>query len=290
VFLLAAPSLACAWGDKGHKTVATIALNYLTDNARADIQDLLGPDQQQFVEAAPWADQVRFSRPQTAPWHFVDIPYDGVAYDPTRDCANNDCVVAKFKEFSDVLANKDLLRPVRVEALKWVIHFVGDVHQPLHAADDNDRGGNEVWVTLDGKTDKLHSVWDTALVNELGDTPADIATSLITEITDDNIRDWGNAAPADWANESFTVAHDFIYARSRGKNTDPDRSSRLVYWRCYTDRQRAPAKGRYPARAAAESGFPVDGGQTWTEAIAPRPFISSIFPSPSRLRSIVARY
>jgi hypothetical protein len=217
---ITAPTLAFAWGDKGHKTVVTIALNYLTEHAQASIEDLLGPDRQQWVDAAVWADQVRFSRPATAPWHFVDIPFssDG-AYDPSRDCKQNDCVVARIKEFSATMADRTVIKPLRVEALKWVLHFVGDVHQPLHAADDDDRGGNEVWVRISGTTNKLHSWWDTGLVDELGDSPADIATSLIADITDQNVRDWMAGSAEDWANESFKVAHEFIYARSRGRNT-----------------------------------------------------------------------
>src|SRR5262249_26852047 len=212
------PTACLAWGEKGHKVVATIALNYLSENARSEVEDLLG-DTSQFVELSIWADQVRFSRPDTAPWHFVDIPFDGGAFNASRDCPNLDCVVAKIAEFTQTVGNKQLAKPVRAEALKWLIHFVGDVHQPLHSADDNDRGGNEVWVRIGGKTDRLHSLWDTGLVNQLGDTPTDIATALIGEISDVTASTWRTGTAADWANESFHIAHAFIYARSRGKNT-----------------------------------------------------------------------
>ena len=149
----------------------------------------------------------------------MDIPFDGSRFDLARDCKNDDCVVAKITEFVRVLGDKQLAKPIRIEALKWVIHFVGDVHQPLHSADDNDRGGNEVWVRISRKTDRLHTWWDTGLVNKLGDSPGEIANSLNAEITDGNVTDWSQGTPEDWANESFKIAHDFIYARSRGKNT-----------------------------------------------------------------------
>jgi nuclease S1 len=219
VLVICATDVSFAWGVKGHKVVASIALIHLSDNARTQVENLLGADLQQFIEVATWADEVRFQRPQTAPWHFVDIPFDGGRYDIARDCNNNDCVVAKINEFVAIVGDKQVAKPVRAEALKWVIHFVGDVHQPLHAANDNDRGGNEVFVRITGRTDKLHAWWDAGLVDELGSTVADVANTLAGDISDENVQQWSQGTPEDWANESFKIAHDFIYARSRGKNT-----------------------------------------------------------------------
>jgi hypothetical protein len=219
ILILCSADAVLAWGVKGHKVVASIALTHLSDNARTQVENLLGTDLQQFIEVATWADEVRFQRPQTAPWHFVDIPFDGVQYDAARDCNNNDCVVAKINEFAQIVGDKQLAKPVRAEALKWIIHFVGDVHQPLHSANDNDRGGNEVFVRITGKTDKLHTWWDTGLVDELGNSVTDVANSLAADITEDDVRQWSQGTPEDWANQSFQIAHDFIYARSRGKNT-----------------------------------------------------------------------
>jgi nuclease S1 len=219
IFLMCIPAAALAWGDKGHKTVAAIAYSLLTDDVREQVDNLLG-GRDQFINAAVWADKVRLNRPDTAKWHFVDIPFSSNgSYDPGRDCQNNDCAVARIVEFSGKLKDKQLLKAVRVEALKWVIHFVGDLHQPLHAADDNDRGGNEVWVRINNKTNKLHSWWDTGLLDPLGDDPETIAEGLASDITDQELRDWSKGTPQAWAEESFKVARDFIYAHSRGVNS-----------------------------------------------------------------------
>ena len=215
------PTLALAWGTKGHKTVAALSLEYLSDSARTGVESLLGADESKYINGAVWADQIRNQRPKTKPWHFVDIPRTGPGYDPARDCKNSDCVVARIDMFAKELADRKTPKAKRVEALKFIVHFVGDVHQPLHGAeDDNDQGGNLVFVKLDGITDKLHSVWDTMLVDKLGSSPSDIAENLETRISDDDVKNFSKGTPKDWAEESHAIARDFIYAQSRGKNDE----------------------------------------------------------------------
>ena len=210
-------------GSKGHKVVAALSLEYLSDVARAGVQSLLGPDDSNYINAPVWADQIRDDRPQTKPWHFVDIPNNAPGYDPARDCKNQNCAVARIDLFAKQLADRKAAKAKRVEALKFVIHFVGDIHQPLHGAeDDNDQGGNLVFVTVDGITDKLHSVWDTQLVNKLGSTPEEIAENLESRISEADVKKFSRGTPKDWAEESHKIAHDFIYAQSKGKEHDED--------------------------------------------------------------------
>lgn len=208
-----------AWGSKGHKTVAALSLVYLTESARAGVESLLGGDETKYINAAVWADEIRNSRPETKPWHFVDIPRTASGYDAARDCKNGDCVVVKIDEFTRQLADRKLIKAKRVEALKFLIHFIGDIHQPLHGAeDDNDRGGNLVFVRIGGVTDNLHSWWDSQLVNKLGASPEDIAENLEGDISDDDVKAFSRGTAKDWAEESHKIARDFIYERSRGKN------------------------------------------------------------------------
>lgn len=217
------PGLSHAWGSKGHKVVAALSLEYLSDAARTGVQSLLGADDDKYINAAVWADQIRNDRPQTKPWHFVDIPNNAPGYDPARDCKNQNCAVARIDLFAKQLADRKAAKAKRVEALKFVIHFVGDIHQPLHGAeDDNDQGGNLVFVTVDGITDKLHSVWDTQLVNKLGSTPEEIAENLESRISEADVKKFSRGTPKDWAEESHKIAHDFIYAQSKGKEHDED--------------------------------------------------------------------
>ena len=128
---------AKAWGPEGHAIVADIAEAHLTPAAATQVSNLLSLDgHHRLDEVASWADEIRPQRRDTASWHFVDIPLAAPNYDATRDCANGNCVVAKIVDFTVVLANPTADQHARLEALKWVVHFVGDIHQPMHAEED----------------------------------------------------------------------------------------------------------------------------------------------------------
>jgi hypothetical protein len=171
-----------------------------------------------MVQVSSWADDIRPSRRETGPWHFVDIPIGSAGYDAARDCPDNNCVVAQIDRDQGIIADKSLAQPIRAEALKFLIHFVGDVHQPLHASNNNDRGGNEVHVIVGGgKRTNLHAVWDTYVVQALGSDTALVAGSLESKITPQDRAQWDSGNAADWANESFRVASREIYAKLPGK-------------------------------------------------------------------------
>ena len=141
VAILWQPTQAFAWGAEGHRSVAAIAADGLTLAARRQVEELPGGDPSvAMMEASTWADEIRMKRPRTAPWHFVDVPIGSAGYDPQRDCRNDDCVVAQIDRDEKIIADRQLSLPVRTEALRFLIHFVGDLHQPLHAADNHDHG------------------------------------------------------------------------------------------------------------------------------------------------------
>lgn len=166
---LAAP-LAMAWGPEGHAIVADIAQRHLDSAAAAQVADLLrleGLDR--LDQIASWADQHRKEMPGSGGWHFVDIPLAADAYDAARDCARDYCIVAKLEHSTRILADRSVAPAARLEALKWVVHLVGDIHQPMHAVDHDDKGGNTVQVQFFGVGTNLHSVWDgRAIEHELG--------------------------------------------------------------------------------------------------------------------------
>ncbi len=206
------PTRAWAWGREGHRIVALIAADRLTPAARAQVADLLGPDVPGAMEAvSTWADEIRDERPETERWHFVDIEISTAGYDAARDCPGGNCVVAQIRKDERLVAEARLPSPARAEALRFLIHFVGDIHQPLHCADHHDRGGNEVRVMLGGEETNLHAVWDTAVVTALGDDPAAVSARLEARITPRQARAWSRGGPADWANESFAIAKRAIY-------------------------------------------------------------------------------
>jgi hypothetical protein len=164
------PGNALAWGYTGHRIIAEIADQFLESGTGHQIHDLLATENATtLAEVSTWADQIRLQRPETAPWHYVSIPIHPPAgqadsYDPARDCPHDDCVVAKIELFKRTLIDQQASQRQRLEALKYLVHFIGDIHQPLHASSNNDRGGNEVTVTFMGRQTNLHAVWDTGII------------------------------------------------------------------------------------------------------------------------------
>ena len=124
-----------------------------------------------------------------------------------------DCIVDKIREFTAELAAPTTALAERLLALKYLLHFVGDVHQPLHASDNHDRGGNCVLVSLGGsRTLNLHAYWDTAVVEAaVGKDVTAAATNLRARITPTQRVEWRGVDPPAWANEAFQVARSTVY-------------------------------------------------------------------------------
>ena len=216
---LAVPTLALAWGPKGHKAVAEISLNFLSDAARDEVENLLGEDDNKYINGAIWPDQVRDARPNTAPWHFVDIPVSAKRYDPVRDCReHHGCVVEALDHFKTVLADSHNSVSNRAFALMFVVHLVGDLHQPLHCADNNDRGGNELKVIFFGETNSpsgglwnLHAVWDVGLIEHSDLNEVQYARKLSAHLPQDTISALQAGTTVEWALQSHSNAVHFAY-------------------------------------------------------------------------------
>lgn len=205
---------AHAWGPQGHEIVARIAADNLTPSAHLRISQLLGGDAPALmVLDSNWADEVRADRPQTAAWHFVNIEIGSKGYDPRRDCARDNCVVAQIGRDIDVLRDPRALQPARLEAFRFLIHFVADLHQPLHAADRHDKGGNSFTVLEGRRRSSLHRVWDQDLVEALGPDTRLVAGGIEAGLSQQDRQLLMAGTQSDWANESFQVAAREIYAR-----------------------------------------------------------------------------
>lgn len=228
---LCAP-LAMSWGPEGHAIVADIAQAHLNPAASAEVASLLkleGLDR--LDQIASWADGNRKEFPRTGSWHYVDIPLHAAGYDAARDCPAGDCVVAKIDQYVRVLADKQATPQARLLALKWVVHLVGDVHQPLHAEDNNDKGGNSVQVQFFGAGSNLHALWDGGVIRHALDlqpgpnytfdhaiVQAD-AMKLDAAITPAQRAAWTppyllpqiGPMAAEWANESHRLAQQVAY-------------------------------------------------------------------------------
>lgn len=190
--LLLLSSPAMAWGPRGHRLVADLADAGLTPHARAQVDSLLAGEREPTLAGiANWADQLREHDPdlgrRSARWHYVNIGESGCTYEAARDCPGGDCVVEAIRAQAAILA--DPARPVaaRRQALKFVVHFVGDIHQPMHAGYGHDRGGNTVQInqpdgTRDGYGSNLHRLWDSGLFRDMDESEAAQRTRLLAEV------------------------------------------------------------------------------------------------------------
>jgi S1/P1 Nuclease len=202
------PTLAFAWGEIGHRAVAEIAARHLSDSAQVGVADLLGPGPNALAGVAVWADHIIGERPETAPWHMVEIPPDGARYDRTRDCRNGDCIVERIKEFARIIGQAEAAKPVRAEALKFLVHLVGDLHMPFHAYAPLNRPKG-TWVQVGEIREKLHLWWDDRVLREDVDAGGRVER-LTVRITADQRLQWNASVPEDWANESFQISHEFV--------------------------------------------------------------------------------
>ncbi|MEN5208416.1 S1/P1 nuclease [Stenotrophomonas terrae] len=162
------PGQALAWGAQGHRLVARIAEPNLHPATRAEVERLLAAEPGASLSSiAPWADQLRGNDPdlgkRSASWHYVNMAEDDCAFSPPKHCPNGNCVVGALQAQSALLANRQLSDVERLQALKFVVHLVGDLHQPLHAGYGHDRGGNSYQLQFNGRGTNLHSVWDSGM-------------------------------------------------------------------------------------------------------------------------------
>jgi hypothetical protein len=205
MLILAARGLA--WGHEGHRIIAGIAQERLTPAAKAEVGRLMGTDQ--LASFATWADDIRPQRRETARWHYVNIPSSAKNYDRERDCLDGDCVVEKLKQFSAILRDARQPLSTRQEALRWVIHLTGDIHQPFHAIADG-RGGNDGAIQEGGSSDcgryscQLHALWDTDMLRHTGLRERRYVLQLEDLIEQQHLQATGD--PEQWANESFRKA------------------------------------------------------------------------------------
>ena len=209
---------ALAWGSEGHRIAAEIAEQYLEPTTARQVRELLALENETTLAGvSSWADHIRGQRRDTARWHYVNIPIrppagTSAGYDASRDCPRGDCVVAAIEQFTATLRDKSASPGDRLEALKFVVHFVADVHQPLHCADNGDRGGNDVHVLFLGRHTTLHAVWDTAILAPAvqGDERG-YALRLFRSIAPADLARWQSGTAADWATESHKIAPAKIY-------------------------------------------------------------------------------
>ncbi len=228
----AGPRSALAWGPEAHRIAGDIAQRLLTERAAREVAGLLRYDRladrrpsgrSTLGEIANWADEIRsepWSRKYSR-WHYDDIPLCGTA-PQAKICPRGNCASARLEQQLGILKDRGKRWRERNEALKWVVHLVADIHQPLHAADNGDRGGNRIVVTFFGAgagrwgSLNLHAIWDEQLVERLLAARGGEAAIAAAPIAQAERSAWEKGSVRDWTAESNALARSAAYGNIPG--------------------------------------------------------------------------
>jgi hypothetical protein len=213
--------LLISWGAAGHKTVAAVAEKHLLPNVSRVVSVYLAG--QEMAGVSSWADEVR-DQPEyksTAPWHFLNLP-SGLGHDAfvkyVEGLGNENIYTAIIKAETTLQDNSATIM-ARQEALKFLIHFVGDAHQPMHISRKEDKGGNTIQVRFDGKGTNLHSLWDSKLIEHEHLNDADLVTAC-DKATPEEIKQWQGDSPMEWLWESYQVSSELYKEVETNTNID----------------------------------------------------------------------
>ena len=243
LILLFSPVRAWSWGCEGHQAVAMIAEKHMNRHALERVNQLLrsvpidpalprwcssqGLDP--MSDSATWADDIRKPRPETGPWHYIDIPRDAPKSAVAESCpASTGCITSALQHQIEVLRSNNTDSHTRADALRFIIHFVGDLHQPLHCVSNNDLGGNCVPVDFMGNppaeknpeaesySPNLHGIWDFNILQRMKgmESVAQWADSIDRRFSSQTAG-WQNAGINldDWAWESHELADSVVYSK-----------------------------------------------------------------------------
>ena len=261
---------ALGWGQTGHRVTGAIAQRYLAPNASAAIAELL--PNETLAEASTYADEMRsdpdpFWQKVSPPYHYVTIP-KGKHYHDVGAPEQGDAVTA-LEQYTLTLQNPKASREDKQLALRFVVHIIGDLHQPLHAGNGTDRGGNDVKVRFFWEDSNLHRVWDSQMLDQRQLSYTEWTNKLDAKITPSQIRAWSSIDPLVWINESIVyrdalypenandMSYDYLYAHL------PDAKQRLqqagIRLAMYLNDVFAPPKAKLlPRTKAVKAGSQSD--------------------------------
>jgi hypothetical protein len=196
-----------SWGFTGHRTIALIATNHLTPQAKAAVADLLNGES--MADVSTWADQVRNQDQykHTAGWHFINLPLglSKTEFNKSVVLMERDNVYSAVRKAQQNLMNPKLSKAERAESLKFLIHLVGDLHQPMHVSRAEDKGGNTVQLNFEDKGTNLHSLWDSRLLDKKGLSEAQLVSEY-DKVTPATITKWQQTPMIDWIWESYQAS------------------------------------------------------------------------------------
>jgi hypothetical protein len=207
LFALVLSAALLSWGVTGHRTIGQIASGHLSPQAKAAIHELIGDTT--LAGISTWADEVR-GQPayrSTAPWHYINLPLGlGFAdFEVKVKGMTQDNVYSALQQQERILGSSASTRPQKVEALKFIVHFVGDLHQPMHVSREEDKGGNTIQLNYDGNGTNLHALWDSKLIDHQGLTYEQMAEKY-DHATPAQIKQWQSDPLIQWIWESYQAS------------------------------------------------------------------------------------
>jgi len=205
LLLIPAAFILASWGTLGHHVIGEIAQRHLTPKAQEAVTKLLGHET--LADVSSWADEIIPQRKETAPLHFINLPL-GLSFSAFKrqvESETNGNVYSAIINAVNELKNTNIPPSMKVETLKFLVHFVGDIHQPMHVSNAEDKGGNTIEVTYNGNESNLHSVWDSELIEQDGNDYNKLADKY-DHAAADEIKKWQSDPVIDWAWESYQIS------------------------------------------------------------------------------------
>ena len=253
-----APPSAFGWGQIGHRAAGRVSESLLNPTALANVHSLLEPGET-LADAATWADEVRRDRPETATWHYVNVPIERESYDDSFCDLKKGCVVSIVEVMKARVADAKLPISERREALRFLVHCLQDLHQPVHVGDNGDRGGNDLQVQFFNKGSNLHRVWDFEILERAEPDEQAWTRHLKEYATPERIAEWSEGTVEDWADESLQAAK-LAYQ-------DPETGALLK-------------PGAKLGRAYQEANFPTAERRLAQSAVRVAAVLNAAFPEP----------
>ncbi len=192
-----------SWGQTGHRVTGAIAEKYLTPKAQLAISQLL--INEDLAEASTYADEMRsnpseFWKKTANPWHYVNV-FEGKTYSDIAPPPEGNAVTA-LEMFSKQLKSKKASLEEKQLALRFIVHIVGDLHQPFHAGNGTDKGGNDVKLQFFWEDSNLHRVWDSGLIDRENLSYTEWTNKLSRKISSQQAKEWMEVNPKVWIAES----------------------------------------------------------------------------------------
>jgi hypothetical protein len=201
--LLFSPS-AWAWGRIAHRAASMLAEERLTPHALSVVHDLLGPDVS-LADVSTTADNLKWAIKGNRAWHFAYVPITESRYAP-RFCDPGGCLVSKIRDFERVLKDSNATKAEKQEALISLVHFIEDLHQPLHVGDTGSQGGKLIQVRFFKLPSNLHRVWDSQIIERYTPDEQELLGGLKHITTPALAAQWSKGTIEEWATESLQVA------------------------------------------------------------------------------------